>query len=117
MEHLDHIAKVCHEANRAYCQAVGDNSQPAWEAAPEWQRQSARTGVQFIVDNPDAGPDASHNSWLAEKKADGWKYGRAKSGVKKTHPMMVPYSDLPDIERRKDALVNAVIDALAKPMR
>ena len=27
------IARVCHEVNRAYCQAIGDNSQPTWEDA------------------------------------------------------------------------------------
>jgi hypothetical protein len=29
------IAKVCHETNRAYCETLGDNSQPPWEEAPE----------------------------------------------------------------------------------
>ena len=54
---------------------------------------------------------------MDEKKKDGWKFGRTKSGVKKTHPMLVPYGDLPEVERRKDAPVNAVVDALARPMR
>lgn len=36
----DQIARVCHEVNRAYCQALGDNSQPTWEEAPQWQRQN-----------------------------------------------------------------------------
>ena len=39
---MDSIARVCHEVNRAYCQALGDDSQPTWEEAPEWQRASAR---------------------------------------------------------------------------
>jgi hypothetical protein len=33
--------------------------------------------------------------------------------VKKTHPMLVPYSQLPETERRKDALVAAVIRSLS----
>ena len=37
---------------------------------------------------------------------------RRKDAKKKTHPMMMPYGDLPEFERRKDALVNAVVDAL-----
>jgi hypothetical protein len=32
---LNAIARACHEVNRAYCQALGDNSQPAWEDGPE----------------------------------------------------------------------------------
>lgn len=27
------IARVAHEVNRDYCQALGDDSQPAWENA------------------------------------------------------------------------------------
>ncbi len=42
----EQIARVAHEVNRAYCQALGDNSQPAWEDAPQWQRDSAMLGVK-----------------------------------------------------------------------
>jgi hypothetical protein len=49
---------------------------------------------------------------MAQKKADGWKFGKAKDAKKKTHPMMIPYRDLPAFEQRKDALGNAVVDAL-----
>lgn len=37
-EQLQQIAKVCHEANKAYCETLGDYSQPEWEAAPAWQK-------------------------------------------------------------------------------
>ena len=60
MTAVDRIASVCHEANRAYCKSLGDNSQPTWEAAPEWQTKSAREGVLFHIANPDAGPEHSH---------------------------------------------------------
>ena len=114
MEHLDHIAKVCHEANRAYCQAIGDNSQPAWANAPEWQRSSARAGVQFIIDNPNAGPDASHNSWLAQKEREGWKYGAHKDPEAKLHPCFVPYEALPVEQKAKDYIFGAIVRAMFK---
>jgi hypothetical protein len=41
MSEFSNIAKVCHEANRAYCQTISDNSQLPWEQAKEWQRASA----------------------------------------------------------------------------
>lgn len=41
------IAKVCHEANRAYCAGIGDHSQKSWEESPDWQRTSAINGVKF----------------------------------------------------------------------
>ena len=106
------IAKVCHEANRAYCQTIGDNSQQAWELAPQWQRDSATNGVAFTEANPDAPPSASHDSWLEEKRATGWKYGPIKNPETKEHPCFVPYEQLPAEQRVKDALFQAIARAL-----
>jgi hypothetical protein len=64
------IAQVAHEINRAYCQSIGDDSQPTWEDAPDWQRHSALDGVHFHLENPLATPDASHNNWLRDKEKD-----------------------------------------------
>jgi hypothetical protein len=106
------IAQVCHEANRVYCRAIGDNSQLHWEDAPEWQKLSAITGVQHVMDNPDAKPSDSHESWLAEKQAGGWKYGPIKDPEKKEHPCMVPYDQLPEEQRHKDTIFLAIVRAL-----
>jgi hypothetical protein len=106
------IARVCHEANRAYCQSIGDNSQPDWIDAPDWQKQSAVNGVQFHIDNPDALPSHSHEEWLKEKKATGWKYGPVKNPDTKEHPCLVSYEELPEEQKRKDALFIAIVRAL-----
>jgi len=107
-----HIAKVCHEANRAYCETLGDFSQPAWADAPDWQQTSAINGVQFHLDNPTAGDSASHDNWLAEKKAAGWKYGPVKNPEDKEHPCFVPFDQLPPEQQAKDSLFRAVVHAL-----
>lgn len=109
----EQIARVCHEANRGYCQALGDNSQASWDEAPEWQRESAIKGVEFNLANPEAPASASHESWLAVKEADGWKYGEVKDAEKKEHPCYVPYDQLPKDQQRKDAVFKAVVQALA----
>ena len=106
------IARVCHEANRAYCESIGDMSQTSWEAAAEWQRESARQGVEFALSNPDAGASAQHDAWLEAKRLDGWKYGEAKNAETKEHPCFVPYDDLPAEQRAKDHLFKAVVQAL-----
>jgi len=103
------IARIAHEINRAYCLAIGDNSQPAWDDAPEWQRASAISGVVFRQANPDADPEASHQSWLDHKVADGWKYGPAKDVALKEHPCCVPYAELPAEQKAKDYLFCAVV--------
>ena len=91
---ITNAAQTTHEVNRAYCEALGDTSQPAWDDAPEWQRESAINGALFHYTNPDATPAASHGSWLAEKATAGWKYGPVKDPEKKEHPCFVPYAEI-----------------------
>ena len=112
MNDEERIARVAHEVNRAYCQALGDMSQPTWEDAPEWQRSSAINGVRFHIDNPNAGPDHSHNEWLKEKEATGWKFGPIKDAEKKEHPCCVPYDQLPTEQKAKDYLFRAIVHTL-----
>ena len=112
MHDIERIARIAHEVNRAYCLALGDTSQPKWEDAPDWQRKSAINGVQFHIDNPDAGPDHSHNEWLKEKQADGWSYGPVKNPALKEHPCFVPYDQLPKEQQAKDYLFRGVVHAL-----
>ncbi|KAF0218807.1 MAG: hypothetical protein FD174_2590 [Geobacteraceae bacterium] len=107
------IAKTCHEANRALCAGLGDNSQMPWEEAEAWQRDSAINGVLFNLANPDAPASASHDSWLEEKRAAGWKFGTVKDAEKKEHPCFVPYEALPVEQQAKDHLFKAIVAALA----
>lgn len=106
------IARVAHEVNRAYCQALGDMSQPRWKDAPDWQKESALLGVGMHTANPAAGPEKSHESWLAQKVAEGWVYGEAKDPEKKTHPCMVPFNELPKEQQAKDFIFRAIVHAL-----
>lgn len=104
---IEACARAAHEANRAYCIALGDTSQPAWDDAPEWQRTSARNGVRGALGGNT--PEQSHESWLAEKAAAGWKYGPVKDPEKREHPCFVPYADLPPAQRAKDHVFVTVV--------
>lgn len=108
----EEIARVCHEVNRAYCQALGDQSQKPWEEAPDWQVKSAINGVIFHLANPDAGADHSHKEWLKEKEANGWRYGEVKDEVEKTHPCIVPFDDLPVAQQAKDFIFRSIVHVL-----
>jgi RyR domain. len=111
MEPID-IARIAHETNRAYCQALGDYSQVKWESAPAWQVNSAIAGVVGIVSGRISSPREAHISWMAQKEADGWAYGPDKDPDNKLHPCMVAYDKLPESQRRKDSLFFAVVLAL-----
>lgn len=110
--HVDMIARVSHEINAAYCRAIGDYSQVSWDEAPLWQQDSARNGVLFHLDNPDASLSASHDSWYAEKEADGWIYGDVKDPDLKEHPCMLAYEELPAEQRAKDYLFKQTVQSL-----
>lgn len=112
MSKVNSIARVCHEVNRAYCEALGDMSQPAWKDAPEWQKDSATLGVRLHLFNPNAGAQASHESWMNQKLKDGWKFGLEKDPEKKEHPCLVPFNELPQHQQAKDYIFRAVVHSL-----
>ena len=106
------IARVCHEANRAYCAALGDDSQLPWDEAPQWQRDSALAGVEGIATGAILTHVDSHVSWRLQKEQEGWRYGPVKDPEKKEHPCMVPFDMLPPEQQMKDRLFFAVATAL-----
>lgn len=109
---VEQIAQVAHEINKAYCESIGDDSQPSWNDAPDWQKSSAVNGVRFHLDNPDAKPSNSHESWLKQKTEEGWRYGAIKNSETKEHPCFVPYDELPTEQKSKDFLFKQIIHSL-----
>lgn len=110
---VEACACAAHMANRAYCQAIGDESQPIWEEAPAWQRSSAINGVKAAL-NPEQTPRNSHEGWLAQKRAEGWRYGPVKDPDKKEHPCFVEYDELPAEQRVKDDIFLATVRSMAR---
>ena len=106
------IARTAYNVNRVYCASLGDHSFGPWEEAPDWQKNTCRLGVDFHIGNPGATAAASHESWLAVKEVEGWKYGYKKDPEKKEHPCMVPFAQLPANQQAKDYIFKAVVDSL-----
>lgn len=105
----ERAAQAAHEVNRAFCIAIGDTSQVPWEEAPEGHKASSRNAVQVIIDDPSVTPEQLHAEWSADKVNDGWKFGPVKDTEAKEHPCLVPYAELPEFQRAKDALLGAAI--------
>jgi hypothetical protein len=113
VDQLWNIARVCHEANRAYALATGEDPNTVhghWADTTQAIRDSAYIGVKAALDG--ATPERLHESWFATKVADGWRYGVIRDNEAKRHPCMVPYGDLPEAQRKKDALFQAIVAAL-----
>jgi len=112
MNAVEQIAKVCHEANKAFCEVNGDNSQKPWEEAEQWQRDSAVKGVEFALNNPDAPASSQHDAWCKAKVDNGWTYGEVKDPLAKIHPCLVTFESLPLFQQKKDHLFKAIVNAL-----
>lgn len=110
---IEQIARVAHEANRAL-QAIqalpGLPVSAAWEDSPEEHRLSVVDGVFRTVGG--ATPEELHENWCTFKRARGWVHGQVKDEAGRTHPCLVPYSQLPRSQRLKDDLFAAIAGAL-----
>jgi len=58
---IEQVAQVAHEVNKAYCSAIGDDTQVEWDVAPKWQKDSAIDGVKFHLENPHVSPEQKKN--------------------------------------------------------
>jgi len=47
-------------------------------------------------------PKKLHDAWVVAYEKMGWKFGRKRDTVKKTHPDMIPFSKLGRKEQEKD---------------
>lgn len=93
------IAHVRHIAWISYQIAAG---QP-WNAEINGdQMESLLDGIAYLRMHPEATPETNHENWMKEKVRQGWKYGIKKDFEKKTHPDLVPYDELAEIEKRRD---------------
>lgn len=76
-----------------------------------WHEREAPFREQFLdVIEQQSGQDRSrspeelHKSWMQVYFAMGWQYGEAYDREAKIHPDLVPYADLGQLERDKDAV-------------
>ncbi len=76
--------------------------QPYNEEPNEDQIKSLLDGIKYADEHPGMTPEQNHENWMKMKVSQGWKCGPIKDFNKKEHPDMVPFDQLPDIEKRKD---------------
>lgn len=82
-----------------------------------WAERDEAFRTQFIkVIDRQCGPDRSgsperlHEDWVKAYEAMGWTYGEVRDPIAKTHPDMVGYWELGQLERDKDAVFVALCE-------
>ncbi|ADQ53088.1 conserved hypothetical protein [Aeromonas phage 65] len=72
-----------------------------WKDEPEKVKRVWTKHVNYIIDHPDSDSQTVHNLWRTYKNGQGWIFGEEKSTEDKTHPCLVPYEKLHEIEHMK----------------
>jgi hypothetical protein len=107
------IAEVAHNISEAYKAAIGEDLRGSFANQPEQYKFSVTVGVVNHLMNPKGvSSEESHNLWMTHKLKDGWRYGSKIDDQEKTHPNLLPYSQLPESQRVKDYLFLAVVESL-----
>jgi hypothetical protein len=82
-----------------------------------WSEREEAFRLQFLgVIERQMGPDCSispeelHGSWMQAYFAMGWQHGQAYDRENKRHPDLVPYAQLGQLERDKDAVFVALCE-------
>ncbi|MDH6213214.1 RyR domain-containing protein [Streptomyces pseudovenezuelae] len=72
----------------------------AWQPTPI-DTSAVRLGpellslVELLAEN-------THARWGLRRLAEHWRYGRKRDDVKRTHPLLIPYAELPESEKEYD---------------
>ncbi len=57
--------------------------------------------------------EITHDNWLKQRLADGWRHGQSRNDLLKEHPCIVPYEDLPESEKEYDRKISlGVVQAM-----
>lgn len=109
---LERRAKFVYEAARLAAIAAKAPIVPVpWHE----REQPFRNQFQSVIERQcgegrSRSPEELHSSWVEAYIAMGWVYGDKYDRAAKTHPDMVPYADLGQLERDKDAVFVALCE-------
>ena len=57
--------------------------------------------------------EITHDNWLKQRLADGWRHGQSRNDLLKEHPCIVAYDELPESEKEYDRKISlGVIQAM-----
>lgn len=104
MLNLEVIARVCNTVIRNQNKLLGDDSIPEWDKLSEDLKRSNYIGIQYVIDNPEVTPQEIHATWCKTRIDSGWIFGDTKCDIKKTHPCLVSFEELPIEQQIKDEL-------------
>ena len=109
---IERQAKFVYDAARLAAQAANAPIIPVpWDEREEpFKAQFRQVIERQCSDQRSRSPEELHSSWMQAYFEMGWVYGSEYSREKKTHPDLVPYAGLGQLERDKDAIFVALCE-------
>jgi hypothetical protein len=84
--------------------------EPWSEREEPFRRQFVEVIERQMGPSRSESPEELHGSWTQAYIDMGWRYGPERDPIAKTHPDMVPYRRLGQLERDKDAVFVALCE-------
>jgi hypothetical protein len=105
-------ARFVYEGARLAAAAAGAPIVPVvWEERePAFREQFVRVIERQCGEMRSGSPEELHGSWMQSYYAMGWVYGKTYDRENKIHPDLVPYAELGQLERDKDAVFVALCE-------
>ncbi len=105
-------ARFVYDAARLAAQSANAPIVPvSWiEREQPFQIQFRKVIERQCSDQRSKSPEELHGSWMQSYFSMGWVYGEEYNREKKIHPDLVPYADLGQLERDKDAIFIALCE-------
>lgn len=105
-------AKFVYNTTRLAAQAANAPIVPAsWDEREEpFKKQFCEVIERQCGEQRSRSPEELHGSWMQAYFTMGWIHGSSYDREKKTHPDLVPYAHLDQLERDKDAVFVAVCE-------
>ena len=94
---LKHLCWCCYQMG-----AGQEWNWPPTEDNINSQRDAVKFQVATLAKKGSLNPQDNHDNWMKFRLEEGWVYGPVKDVEAKTHPDLVPYDELPEVERAKD---------------
>ena len=105
-------SRFVYDAARLAAQAANAPIIPvSWQEREEpFKTQFRKVIARQCGEQRSRSPEELHGSWMQAYFEMGWVYASEYSREKKTHPDLVPYADLGQLERDKDAVFVALCE-------
>ncbi|MDB4584824.1 hypothetical protein N9164_16870 [Draconibacterium sp.] len=111
------IARIAHDADRAWCAAFGWPGSAGWSHCTPGDREARIEAVLMIITTPGADASTLHDDWCEVMRRNGWRHGAAHDGIARTSPGLIAFDRLPIDQQRRQAMFVGIVRALSLGLR